>query len=127
MAASANLRKEIDELLVTGNREAALAGLHRFWAMESNSAAARYVISCCEKLRPSLGWTPCRLAILRSFTLEPVTPLVRAAGFLGGLDITVHMSGFDTYAQQILDPASELYAFEPGTVILAAQTRDVLH
>lgn len=122
---SSNLRKEIDQHLAAGSREAALSGLHRFWSSESGSAAAGYVISCCEKLRPSLRLTPCRLAILRSFTLEPVTPLLRAAALLGGIDVTVQLSGFDVWAQQLLDPNSDLYRFEPGIVILAVQTRDL--
>ncbi|MGA2713510.1 MAG: HAD-IIIC family phosphatase [Bryobacteraceae bacterium] len=125
MSPSSNLRKEIDQHLAAQNQEAALSGLRRFWSSESGPAAAGYVVACCEKLRPFLRPTPYRVAILRSFTLEPVAPLLRAAAFLGGIDITVQLSGFDTYAQQMLDPDSDLYAFQPNAVILAVQTRDL--
>ena len=126
MSVSANLRKEIDQHLAADQWQAALAGLHQFWSVESSFTAANYVVSCCEKLRPHLKLTACKVAILRSFTLEPVTPLLRAGGLLGGLDIKVHIGDFDNYAQDILDPASSLYSFEPNVAILAVQTRDVL-
>jgi FkbH-like protein len=66
-----------------------------------------------------------RLAILRSFTVEPVIPLLRAGAFLRGIDLSVYMGDFNAYAQEILDASSALYRFEPDTVLLAAQTRDV--
>jgi FkbH-like protein len=126
MSITANLRKEVDAHLASGSWEAALSGLQQLWAVESGSSISGYVVSSFEKLRPFLRLTPCRVAILRSFTLEPASPMLRAAGFIGGLDINVQLSGFDTYAQEILDPASALYKFEPTAVIFAVQTRDVL-
>ena len=51
----------------------------------------------------TVSLTPCRLAILRSFTVEPVVPLLRAAAFLGGIDLTVKTGEFNAYAQEILD------------------------
>ncbi|HKB05169.1 MAG TPA: HAD-IIIC family phosphatase, partial [Gemmataceae bacterium] len=88
-------------------------------------ATAGFVVSRFEKLRPSLSLVPHRLAILRSFTVEPVVPLLRAAAFLAGIDLTVHVGDFNTYAQEILDANSTLYQFGPDTVLLAVQTRDV--
>lgn len=126
MSVSANLRKEIDQHLAAGKWQAALAGLHQFWNAELGSAAANYVISTCDKLRPNLKLIPCRVAILRSFTLEPAIPMLRAAAMLGGIDVTAHIGDFDNYAQDILDPASSLYSFAPSVAILAVQTRDIL-
>jgi FkbH-like protein len=53
-------------------------------------------------------------------------PLLRAAGLLAGIDITVQVGGFDNYVQELLDPNSTLYSFRPDTVILAVQTGEVL-
>jgi FkbH-like protein len=119
------IRAEVDGNLKCGRWEQALAGLHEIWNGECSSAAASFVISRQEQLRPFLNLAPCRLSILRSFTLEPIVPVLRATAFLAGIDLTVKMSGFDVYAQQILDPSSELYSFNPDAVILALQTRDV--
>jgi FkbH-like protein len=119
------LRAEIDSRLASAEWAEARAALVELWSAERSSATASFVISRFERLRPFVSLVPCRLAILRSFTLEPVVPLLRAAALVGGIDLTVQMGGFDNYAQQMLDPASDLYAFQPDVVILALQTRDV--
>jgi len=123
---STGLRAEVDLQIAKENWGMAKAALHDLWRAERTSSAASFVISRFEKLRPFVPLVGCRLAILRSFTIEPAVPLLRAAAFLGGIDLSVHIGGFDNYAQQLLDPASDLYAFGPEVVILALQTRDAL-
>jgi FkbH-like protein len=68
---------------------------------------------------------PCRLAVLRSFTVEPVLPLVRAGALAGGIDLTVELGGFNTYAQEMLDAGSALYRSRPQVVVLAVQAADL--
>jgi FkbH-like protein len=51
--------------------------------------------------------------------------LLRAAAFVAGIDLTVHVGDFNAYPQEILDATSSLYSFAPDTAILAVQTRDV--
>ena len=65
------------------------------------------------------------MAVLRSFTVEPLVPLLRAAGFANGLDLTVWTGDFNAYAQEILDSESRLYGFAPDAILLAVQTRDL--
>jgi FkbH-like protein len=78
-----------------------------------------------EKLRSHVPLATYRVAILRSFTVEPLVPMLRAAAFANGIDLTVQVGGFNTYAQEILDEASDLYRFEPQAVILAVDTRSL--
>ncbi|HEY6989733.1 MAG TPA: HAD-IIIC family phosphatase [Bryobacteraceae bacterium] len=120
------LRAEIDQALAQEDWQAARRGLERLGNVERSSAAASFAMSRYERLRPYLSLTPGRLAILRSFTVEPLVPLLRARAFAGGLDLEVHVGGFDNYAQQMLDSRSELYAFRPDVVVLAIETRAVL-
>src|ERR1700730_14292165 len=70
--------------------------------------------------------TRCRMAFLRSFTLEPVVPLLRAEAVLYGIDIVSQIGPFNAYATELLDTDSALYRFEADVVILAIQTRDLL-
>ncbi len=121
----AELRAAIDRHIEAGDFAQTRAALQELWGEERNPATASYVISCYERLRPLANLTPCRLAILRSFTLEPAVPVLRAAALLGGIDVTAHITDFDNYSQQILDPASGLYAFNPDVVIFAVQARDI--
>jgi FkbH-like protein len=119
------LRQEIDHLIANGDFVSAARRLAELWELERGSATASFVTSRYEKLRAARQFIPHRLAVLRSFTLEPVVPLLRAAAFVAGIDLAVQLGDFNAYAQEILDDQSSLYAFAPDTVILAVQTRDI--
>jgi FkbH-like protein len=121
-----DLENEIRRLVQAGSAVQARACLTGFWRKDAGLAAAGFVISMFDQLRTELPLAKARLAILRSCTLEPLVPLLRAEGFLGGIDISVYLGEFNTYAQEILEPASPLYAYKPDAVILAVQTRDVV-
>jgi FkbH-like protein len=121
----AEVRPEIDRLIAAGEAESARRSLCEFWRREPQSAVAAFVATRFERLRANLGLIPCRVAVLRSFTVEPVVPLLRAAAFTSGLDLQIYVSDFNTYAQEILDEHSPLYTFAPHIAILAVQTRDL--
>ena len=118
-------RQEIDRQLADGRWREALAALGEVWRRQPTSATASYVNACRERMRPHLNLVPCRLAILRSFTAEPAVPVLRAAAFLGGIDLNVKLGEFNAYAQEILDGDGWLYEFAPDVVILAVETRAV--
>src|ERR1700727_2798221 len=120
-----DLRSEIDRLLEAGSAELAAASLRELWRNQHNLATAAFICSRYEKLRGKLNLIPHRLAILRSFTVEPLLPCLRADAFCFGLDLAVHVGDFNAYSQEILDPASSLYKFLPHSVILAARTADI--
>jgi FkbH-like protein len=119
------LRQQIEPLIASGDDQAAARLLRELWTQEKSFSSASFLISCYEQLRPKLSLLSCRLAILRSFTVEPMVPLLRAAAFNAGIDLDLHLSDFNAHAQEILDPQSALYAFSSDAVILALQTRDV--
>jgi len=119
------LRQEIEPLIASGDHKTAARLLTELWTQEKSFSSASFLISYYEQLRPELSLLSCRLAILRSFTVEPMVPLLRAAAFSAGIDLALHLSDFNAYAQEILDPQSPLYAFSSDAVILALQTRDV--
>ncbi len=60
-----------------------------------------------------------RVALAGSYTTSQLGPLLRLAALRRGVHVELHEADFDTYAQQILDPASPLHAFDPDYVILA--------
>src|SRR5262245_26036806 len=106
---NADLRQEIDHLMASKSETAASAYLAQLWQEEAGPAAAAFVVSRYEQLRPHLQLISSRLCILRSFTVEPTVALLRAAAFVNGIDLTVQVGGFNTHAQEILDPTSSLY------------------
>src|SRR5687768_8232087 len=86
-ADAAALREEIDRLIAAGEALSASRRLADLWRTEHGLAAATFVAARYERLRPSLDLRPYRLAIARSFTVEPLVPLLRASGFVHGIDL----------------------------------------
>ncbi|HEX4426380.1 MAG TPA: HAD-IIIC family phosphatase [Terriglobales bacterium] len=122
---SSDLRKEIDDFIATGSANLAALRMAELWRKESGTGTAAFVVSRHEKIRDKTQLSKYRLAILRSFTLEPVLPLLRAAAFVNGIDLTVHLGDFNAYVQAIVDQDSSLYKFAPDGVILAVRTADL--
>jgi FkbH-like protein len=119
------LREQTDEYLRRGSWPRAQAAVQQLWRNYPTAGSAAYVAACYEQLKPHIRLVPCRLAILRSFTIEPIVPILRAAGLVNGIDLTVQVGAFNTYAQDIFQSGSWLYSFYPDIAILAVQTRDV--
>lgn len=120
------LRSEIDRAIGAGEAGLASSLLQRLWRQHPDPATAGFVVGRYEKLRGKISLQACRLAILRSFTVEPIVPLLRASAFAGGIDLTVHVGEFNAYAQEMLNPGDRLHEFQPGVVILAVQARDIV-
>lgn len=119
------MRTQIDSLIASGFAVAANARLAELWRKESGTASAAFLISRLEQLRDKLTLRPYRLAFLRSFTIEPAIPLLRASAFINGIDLSVHLGDFNAYAQEILDEGSSLYRFAPDAVVLSVRTADI--
>src|SRR5438105_8301686 len=120
------LREEVDDLLAKGDAAGAAASLRRLWREAPSAATAAFVTTRFEQLRGSVSLGVCRLYVARSFTVEPIVPLLRAEAFAEGVDLDVELGAFNAYAQEILDGNSRLYVFSPDVVLLAVQTRDLL-
>jgi FkbH-like protein len=120
-----NPRHEIEALLLAGQWTKAAARLSTLWEHEASPALAGFVVSAYQRLRGKIELKPHRCAILRSFTIEPIVPVLKACGLASSIDLTVHTGEFNAYSQELLDSNSPLYAFHPETVVLAVQTRDI--
>ncbi len=66
-----------------------------------------------------------RVAILGSFTLEPLLPVLRVEGARAGLWIDGYVGQYGQYLSELLDPDSGLYRFKPHVTFLAIDS-DVL-
>src|SRR5262249_24822716 len=69
--------------------------------------------------------TACRLAFLRSFTVEPMLPMLSASCVAAGVDLETYVGEFNAYVQDLINPESPLYKFAPTAAVLAVQTRDI--
>jgi len=69
---------------------------------------------------------PLRIAILRSYTAETITPVLRFRLLLEGFKPEIQFGGYDQYVQEILDPGSTLYAFKPDVTLLLVRVEELL-
>jgi FkbH-like protein len=120
-----DLRSEVDQLIAAGSAELAAASLAELWRKEPGTVVAPFVATRFEQLRGKVPMLSLRTVFLRSFTVEPAVPILRAEAFLRGIDLNVKVGDFNAFAQEILDPGSSLYKFDPQAVILAVRTPDV--
>src|ERR1700719_1681194 len=122
-----NLRAEVDGLIAQGAFDLASRRLAELWRRDPASGTASFVTSRLEELREKtrdrlgdkFALAKFKLAILRSFTVEPIVPLLRAEAFAYGIDLEVHVGDFNTHVQDMLDSQSSLYRFAPNAVMLA--------
>lgn len=116
----------IDEAISRGEWNRAVFELRQSFERSPNTACAQWVLTQKQRIADRLPLRRCRLAVLRSFTFEPLVPLLQAQAFFYGIDLQVQLSDFNAYVQEMLNPSSRLYAFEPEIVVLAVQSRDLL-
>lgn len=119
------LRLQVADLIKKKESQAALAVLRELWNRQSTTATASFVLSSFAQIKHDLALTPVRVAVLRSFTVEPAVVLCKAAAALAAIDVEFHLGEFNAYMQEGLDAESSLYRFNPDVVILAVQTRDI--
>ncbi len=86
---------------------------------------AQFILNQSEKIKSHLDLSSIRVAILRSYTIEPLVPLLRADAMTHGIDLAVHVGAFNAYPREVHDPGSGVYQFQPEIICLAVQTRDV--
>lgn len=67
-----------------------------------------------------------KIALLASFSIEFLHDALIAFGFANGLRIEVYQPGFGQIRQELLDPASGLYAFGADVVVVAVEGDDWL-
>jgi FkbH-like protein len=126
VATQEQVRESIATAARDGDEVRVLALLHALLREAPTVANAQLVIDRLRGLPAGKPRSELRLAILRSFTVEPVLPLLKAAAALSGLDLEIWTGGFNTYAQELLNPQSDLYRFAPDVALLAVQTRDIV-
>ena len=122
-----NLRASIDALIADHAFDLAAQQLAELWRRDPAPATANFVVPRLDDLRNHSSGrfelTKFRVAILRSFTVEPIVPLLRAEAFRCGIHLEVQVGDFNAYVQDIIDSESPLYRFAADAVVLAVETR----
>ncbi len=67
-----------------------------------------------------------RVAVLRSYTIEPVEPILKLRCLLDGQRATCWFGGYTQHVQEILDTAGPLHRFRPSVVLLLVRLEELL-
>jgi len=115
------LRDEISRAINEGATARGLAGLRDYWGYCPAPSTAGWVARSLSQLKMRSD-RKVKCAVCRSFTVEPILQQCCQVIPLWGLELEVHLGGFDAYVEAILNPQSALYQFAPDVMILAVST-----
>ncbi len=76
--------------------------------------------------RAALERVSARIAIVASFTVEPVVGALKLSAIRHGLGIHEYVAPFGQYERELIDDASGLANHRPDAVLIAVRLRDVL-
>ena len=120
------LRNQADDLILQDLQENAMAVLEQVWRLNPGIASSGFIRNRFQQIKEKLGGVVrCKIALLRSFTIEPIIPLLEAACAVGKIDTEIYIGQYNAYQSEILDTHSALYKFEPNIIILAINIRDL--
>ena len=69
---------------------------------------------------------PVKVALLGDNPTQLLTIALRGSGYDMGFDLQIWEAGFDQVERQVLDPASEFYAYKPDVVIIFHSSHQLL-
>ena len=119
------LPDELQQTVSAADGPGALAVLRRLWARQPGAASAAAVLSAVGALGDLVQLRPWRIALLRSFTVEPLIPLLRAQAALRGIDLQITLGGFNTVIQDLIDPRGAASTPDLDAVLVLWQARDL--
>jgi FkbH-like protein len=76
---------------------------------------------------PLQGRSKLKLAILGGFTTHQLRDLIELYLFAHGVAAEIYEAEYDVFRQEILDPSSGLYQFQPNVVLIATHWRNLGH
>lgn len=106
---------------------ARLAGYRRDFTLTGRldrMAAQGLASLAAGQTQPGQAFTPLRMAILASHTVDHLLPAIRVAGLHRRLALSTWLAPYGQYRQALFAANAELDAFAPQVVVLALDARD---
>ena len=108
-----NLRETLPRLMIPG--------------LDFTSAFSLYRMMQQVSRRVRLHDRQTKIAVLGSCTTHQLNSLIELYLCAGRVGAEIYEADYGTYRQELLDPESELYRFQPDFIILATSWRDLGH
>jgi FkbH-like protein len=125
IAADRDLREQAEAAIQHKDWKTAEGALRALWSQRPGPAIAQYLLNAYDRMGGGVRFPACRVKMLRSYTLEPLVPLLEAAARTHRVAVSARVGGLNAYAQEILNPDDDLYTSDWQAVVLAVHTRDV--
>jgi FkbH-like protein len=118
-SSAADPLEAIPRLLAAGEHRDAWASMVRLLGLNPTTASCQAVEAFAESLdAKKADLIELRVALLGNVTMDLLGPLHVARGLASRLLVRPFVAGYDTWAQELLDPDSSLQAFDPQVVVL---------
>ena len=124
---SGSSRREVaTQRIREGDHIGALHALLNGLPANPSMSETNLILRITEKLDHSqLSLVSSRVALLGSFTLDTLGPLLKIKGYQAGIKIEVHIGEFNTWQIEGLNPNSTLYEFNPDIVFLLIRPEEI--
>ncbi len=119
-----SIKRKIESLIQSGATDEALVELNRIARQVAYSSDAGYLISQYQAI--SVSFPLRKLAVLRSYTLEPLIPFIRCYGYSFGISFDIQLGGYNTFYQELTTDDAFLVKMAPDIVLIALSASDVL-
>ena len=115
-------REAFEAAIVGSNVERAAKAASELLAHENTIRNWKFIASASKEIRSGANrLTQVKVALLASFSIEFVHDVLISCAFAEGIKIEIYQAGFNQHQQEILDPQSGLYSYEPDVVVLAIE------
>ncbi len=116
------LRPEFSSACESGDYWKSKAAADAILKQNSSGASIRYLVGTIKQNAANFeNIKNIRLALLSSYSIEFIRDALYLSFFRNGLLLDIYQPGFNQFRQEILDPDSSLYAFNPDILILSVE------
>ncbi len=121
------LVKELKSAVAAGRLKEAATGLRYALLPDLDYSSAQALLRFYRLLKGQGGGreSQVRIAVLGGYNTSSLAPLIELYLFGAGASSEIYESHYGVFRQEILDPNSRLYSFEPKMVFIATGWRDV--
>jgi FkbH-like protein len=120
------LRSEATTAVEAGDQARAHELLDRLGRAEPRLATLQFIRSARGRL-PKAGHPAVRVALLSSFTIDPLVPFLDLECRLLRLEPEIYVAPFNTWEREMLGQGSGVERFDPHIVFLSAALDDLVH
>ncbi len=124
-----NIRTQIKQALARQDAAAVVKGAMELTAISTRPTDTMFSSTCLMEMstliEKDLGAKRLRTYIVRSVTVEPLLPYLTMEAVKANYVLDVHVGGYGSYVDEILNPTSALSQYNPDLVVILLDLDDI--